>query len=65
MWPLRQDPDDFAEAMLAMDRAAAFIGEALIVGDGLVSRVGTFAVSMRDRLPRRRRPVTSGNARQT
>ena len=68
MWPLRQDPDDFAEAMLAMDRAAAFVGEALIVGDGLVTRMGTFAVSIRDaarRLPRRRRPVisgTSGNA---
>jgi len=27
--------------------------------------VGSFAVSMRARLPRRRRPVTSGNAGQT
>jgi hypothetical protein len=67
MWPLRQDPDDFAEAMLAMDRAAAFIGEALIVGDGLVTRMGTFAISARDaclgaarRLPRRRRAITTG-----
>ena len=65
MWPLRHDPEDFAEAMLAMDRAAAFIGEAMIVGDDLVTRLGTFAVSIRAaarRLPRRRRPVTSGNA---
>ena len=64
MWPLRHDPEDFAEAMLAMDRAAAFIGEAMIVGDGLVTKLGTFVVSLRAaarRLPRRRRPVTSGN----
>jgi hypothetical protein len=64
MWPLRHDPEDFAEAMLAMDRAAAFIGEALIVSDGLLARMGGFAVTVRAatrRLPRRRRPVTSGN----
>jgi hypothetical protein len=63
MWLLRHDPDDFAQAMLAMDRAAAFIGEALIVGDSLTTRLGRAAVSVRGayrRLPRRRR-VTSGD----
>jgi hypothetical protein len=63
MWLLRHDPDDFAQAMLAMDRAAAFIGEALIVGDSLTTRLGRAAVSVRGvyrRLPRRR-AVTAGD----
>jgi hypothetical protein len=66
MWLLRHDPDDFAQAMLTMDRAAAFIGEALIVGDSLTTRLGTFAISIRTtyrgaaRRLYRRRAVTSG-----
>jgi hypothetical protein len=61
MWLLRHDPDDFAQAMLTMDRAAAFIGEALIVGDSLTTRLGNVAIRVRGayrRLPRRR-SVTS------
>jgi hypothetical protein len=68
MWLLRHDPDDFAQAMLTMDRAAAFIGEALIVGDSLSTRLGNVAISLRGtyrraalRLPRRR-VVVSGDS---
>jgi hypothetical protein len=64
MWLLRHDPDDFAQAMLTMDRAAAFIGEALIVGDSLTTRLGNAAIHVRGtyrraalRLPRRRPAV--------
>jgi hypothetical protein len=40
IWPLRADREDFARAQLVMDRATALLGESMIVGDGLVSRIG-------------------------
>ena len=40
IWPLRDDPADFAHAQLVMDRATAFVGESLITGDSLVTRMG-------------------------
>jgi hypothetical protein len=41
IWPLRSDPTDFAHAQLVIDRATAFLGESLIVGDAVVADVGT------------------------
>ena len=40
IWPLVDDPEDFAHAQLVMDRAAAFVGESLISGDSQMNRVG-------------------------
>jgi hypothetical protein len=40
IWPLRDDPKDFERAQLLMDRATAFLGESLIVGDGAMADVG-------------------------
>jgi Family of unknown function (DUF5995) len=42
LWPLRDDPEDFAEACRLMDRAAALLGEWLIFGDRLVNDAGDF-----------------------
>jgi len=47
IWPLRHDPEDFAHAQLVMDRATALLSESLIVGDGLVTRIGTVAGDVR------------------
>lgn len=46
IWPLRHDPEDFARAQLVMDRATALLGESLIVGDGLVTRIGAVAAGV-------------------
>jgi hypothetical protein len=40
IWPLRADPKDFEKAQLLMDRATAFLGESLIVGDGVMAGTG-------------------------
>jgi hypothetical protein len=40
LWPLRDNDDDFEQARLTMDRAAAYVGETLIVGDGLLAALG-------------------------
>lgn len=47
LWPLRHDPDKFADALLIMDRTAALLGESLIVGDVLLTRVGAVLVAVR------------------
>jgi hypothetical protein len=41
LWRLRNDPDDFEQARLTMDRAASLVGEWLIVSDRLVTDSGT------------------------
>jgi hypothetical protein len=40
IWPLRADSTDFAHAEFVLDRATAYLGEALIIGDGVVYRIG-------------------------
>jgi len=40
LWALREDRDDFGQACQTMDRASAYVGEMLIRGDGLLTRVG-------------------------
>ena len=37
LWALREDSDDLRRALLVMDRASAYVGELLLVGDDLVS----------------------------
>jgi hypothetical protein len=46
MWPLRADPKDFERAQLVTDRATAFLGESLILGDGVVAGVGDLVTRM-------------------
>jgi Family of unknown function (DUF5995) len=41
LWQLRNDPDDFEQARLTMDRAASLVGEWLIASDRLVTDTGT------------------------
>lgn len=40
LWALRDDPDDLERALLVMDRASAYVGELLLLGDGIVNRGG-------------------------
>jgi hypothetical protein len=53
VWALRHDPEDFARAQLVMDRATALLGETIILGDGMVNRVGWVAGGVWRRLRRR------------
>lgn len=46
VWQLRHDPEDFARAQLVMDRATALLGESIILGDGMLNRVGWLAGSV-------------------
>ena len=41
LWALRNDPDDFEQARRTMDRAAAVLGEWVIVADRVVNDTGT------------------------
>jgi hypothetical protein len=41
LWRLRNDPDDFEQARLIMDRAASLLGEVLIVTDRLTNNTGS------------------------
>jgi Family of unknown function (DUF5995) len=41
LWQLRDDPDDFEQARITMDRAASLVGEWLIVSDRVVADSGT------------------------
>ena len=52
LWALREDPEDLDRALLVMDRASAYVGELLLVGDDLVNLGG--------RLLRRDRPRGPG-----
>lgn len=40
LWALRDDEDDLNRALLVMDRASAYVGELLLVTDGLVNKGG-------------------------
>jgi hypothetical protein len=56
LWMLRDDPQDFDQAMLLMDRAAAYCGEIILLGDdsflrrvrGGLSRATEFLIGPRD-----------------
>jgi len=47
LWALRHDSDKFAGALQIMDRSAALLGESLIVGDMMLTRIGAFLVAVR------------------
>src|SRR5690606_25747028 len=40
LWAVRHDADDLDRALLVMDRASAYVGELLLLGDDLVNRGG-------------------------
>ncbi len=40
LWALRDNPADLRRALLVMDRASAYVGELLLLGDGIVNRGG-------------------------
>jgi hypothetical protein len=46
IWPLCSDQEDFAHAQLVLDRATALLGESLILGDGVVNRMGSLATAV-------------------
>jgi len=52
LWALRDDPDDLARALLVMDRASAYVGELLLVGDDIVNRGGRVLRDVRGALRR-------------
>ena len=58
LWPIRDDPDDFEQARLTMDRMASVLAEGVIVGDRVVTAFGDFTDDcdeLLDRLLRRQR----------
>jgi hypothetical protein len=48
LWELREEQEDFARAMLMMDRASAYVGELLITSDGVVNRIGNVLLVSRN-----------------
>ena len=40
LWALRDDQEDLDRALLVMDRASAYVGELLLLGDEVVNRGG-------------------------
>ncbi|GAA3338397.1 hypothetical protein GCM10020358_18320 [Amorphoplanes nipponensis] len=48
LWALRDDEDDLDRALLVMDRASAYVGELLLLGDELVNRGGRLLHGVRD-----------------
>jgi len=52
LWALRDDPDDLARALLVMDRASAYVGELLLLGDDIVNRGGRALRGVRGALRR-------------
>ena len=62
IWPLRADAEDFAHAQQLMDHAAAYLGESLIAGAGVLDRVGDF-VTAAWRLPGRVVRAIAGRGR--
>jgi hypothetical protein len=61
LWALRADPDDLEHALLLMNRASALVGEMVIHGDGLSTRMVAMLIESRDRarnLLTRRRGLT-------
>ena len=51
LWALREDPEDLDRALLVMDRASAYVGELLLVGDDLVNLSGRLLGRDRPRGP--------------
>jgi uncharacterized protein DUF5995 len=43
LWPIRNDPEDFEQARLTMDRVASVLAEGVIVADRLVNGFGELA----------------------
>ncbi|HEU4346986.1 MAG TPA: DUF5995 family protein [Actinoplanes sp.] len=52
LWLVRNDPDDFEQARLTMDRASSVLAEGVIVADRLVSAFGELADDGQDFLSR-------------
>jgi hypothetical protein len=50
LWALRDDPDDLRRALLVMDRASAYVGEVLLLGDDFVNRSGKLLRGVRGAL---------------
>jgi len=48
LWALRDDPEDLDRALLVMDRASAYVGELLLLGDDIVNRGGRLLRGVRD-----------------
>jgi hypothetical protein len=58
LWPIRDDPEDFEQARLTMDRIASVLAEGVIAGDRVINAFGDFADDcdqLLDRLLRRQR----------
>ncbi|WP_157408444.1 DUF5995 family protein [Actinoplanes sp. N902-109] len=60
LWELRSVDEDYAKALLMMDRASAYVGELLITSDGMVNRLGDILLLSRNRV---RRVLTRRRAR--
>ena len=52
LWLVREDPEDFEQARLTMDRMSSLLAEGVIVGDRLVTAFGELADDGRDFLRR-------------
>ena len=52
LWALRDDADDLDHALLVMDRASAYVGELLLLGDDIVNRGGRALRGVRGALRR-------------
>jgi hypothetical protein len=51
LWAVRDDPEDLDRALLVMDRASAYVGELLLLGDNVVNRGGRLLRGARRREP--------------
>ncbi len=51
LWALRDDQDDLDRALLVMDRASAYVGELLLLGDDIVNLGGKLLGGRRRRTP--------------
>ncbi|MFI7543876.1 DUF5995 family protein [Actinoplanes sp. NPDC049599] len=56
LWAVRHDEDDLDRALLVMDRASAYVGELLLLGDDLVNRGGRVLRGVRGVLRRENGP---------
>jgi hypothetical protein len=54
LWAVRDDAEDLDRALLVMDRASAYVGELLLVGDEIVNRGGNLLRGVRGSLRRER-----------
>jgi hypothetical protein len=58
LWAVRHDTEDLDRALLVMDRASAYVGELLLLGDDLVNRGGRLLRGARGALRRGPEDVT-------